>query len=95
MSNHERGRNGFCNTISIRKVVDKKSAILIQNAFPTLEKYIDHVHTVDGVPLKVKDELKEEILINFKKLMELKNSGSNFFFANIDKIKEQMLKELE
>lgn len=34
---------GFCNTILIEKIFDKPSAILIQNAFPILEKYIDHV----------------------------------------------------
>ena len=31
---------GQCNTILIRKIAGKKQAILIQNAFPTLEKYI-------------------------------------------------------
>ena len=37
-------RYGFCNTIIIRKIADDDAAILIQNAFPTLEKYIDHIH---------------------------------------------------
>jgi len=41
---------GFCNTIIIRKIAGEDAAILLQNAFPTLEKYIDHVHIVDGVP---------------------------------------------
>lgn len=45
----------------------KKHAILLQNAFPILEKYIDHVHTINGVPIKVVDSIKDEILINFKK----------------------------
>ena len=46
---------------SIRKIADEDAAILLQNAFPTLEKYIDHVHTVDGVPLKVPTDLQNEI----------------------------------
>lgn len=50
-------RYGFCNTIIIRKIADEDAAILLQNAFPTLEKYIDHVHTVDGVPLCVSTDL--------------------------------------
>ena len=33
---------GECNTILIRKVFRKDAAILIQNAFPVLQKYIDH-----------------------------------------------------
>ena len=85
---------GFCNTILIDKVFDKESVILLQNAFPTLEKYIDHVHTVDGKPAKVPETLEKIIVKNFKNLLKLKDKGINLFFADIDKIKEQMLKEL-
>ena len=31
---------GFCNTILIDKFLEREHAILLQNAFPTLEKYI-------------------------------------------------------
>ena len=31
---------GFCNTIIIRKIADADAAILLQNAFPILEKNI-------------------------------------------------------
>ena len=48
---------GFCNTIMMEEVLGQKSAILLQNAFPTLEKYIDHVHTINGVPTKVPKKL--------------------------------------
>ena len=88
------GRYGFCNTILIDKVFDKERVILLQNAFPTLEKYIDHVHTVDGKPAKVPETLEKIIVKNFKNLLKLKDKGINLFFADIDKIKEQMLKEL-
>lgn len=86
---------GFCNTIFIRKILKKESVILFQNAFPTLEKYIDHVHLYNGVPAKVGTSLKNEILHNFKKLLKLKKRGINPFFTDIDKIKEQMLNELK
>ena len=59
-------RYGFCNTIIIRKMADMDVAILLQNAFPTLEKYIDHIHTVDGVPLNVPTDLQNEIKGLFK-----------------------------
>jgi len=78
----------------ISEIANKPSVILIQNAFPVLEKYIDHPHIVDGKPLKVIDTLKDEILKNFKYLMELKKSGRNLFFPDIDRIKEIMLEEL-
>ena len=86
---------GFCNTILIREVGGKNSVILLQNAFPTLEKYIDHAHTVDGVPLRVSTELRDEILKNFKNIMDLRAKGINLFFTDIDKIKQIMLKELK
>ena len=78
----------------IAEIANKKSVILLQNAFPTLEKYIDHPHIVNGKPLKVIDTLKDEILDNFKYLLELKKSGRNLFFTDIDTIKEKMLEEL-
>ena len=70
-----------------------KHAILLQNAFPTLEKYIDHVHMIDGVPVKVIDTLKDEILINFKQMLKFKEKGINLFFTNIDKIQKQISEE--
>lgn len=88
-------RYGFCNTIIIRKIADEDAAILLQNAFPTLEKYIDHPHTINGAPVRVADNLKNEILENFNSLLALKKQGINLFFADIDKIKEKMLDEIE
>ena len=86
---------GSCRSIMIREIANKDSVILLQNAFPTLEKYIDHPHIIDGKPLKVIDTLKDEILDNFKYLLALKSQGTNLFFTDIDKIKGQMLEELK
>lgn len=85
---------GFCNTIMIREIVGIKHAILLQNAFPTLEKYIDHPHMIDENPIKVIDSLKDEILTNFKQMMKLKEKGINLFFTDIDSIKEKMNNEI-
>ena len=60
---------GFCNTIIIRKIADDDAPILLQNAFPTLEKYIDHIHTIDGVPLRVPTDLQTEIKSMFKNML--------------------------
>lgn len=85
---------GFCNTILIREILGKEHAILLQNAFPTLEKYIDHVHLLEnGKPAKVIDTLKDEILSYFKEMMILKERGINLFFTDIDKIKEIIMEE--
>lgn len=86
---------GSCRSIMIREIANKKSVILLQNAFPTLEKYIDHPHITYGKPLKVIDSLKDEILDNFNYLLALKKQGNNLFFPNIDEIKKIMLEEIE
>lgn len=86
---------GLCNTIIIRKIADEYAAILLQNAFPTLEKYIDHVHTVDGIPLKVPTGLQHEIKSLFKNMLGLKKRGTNLFFTDIDNLKQKMLDELK
>lgn len=48
---------GKCYTIIIDKIFGDKAAVLIQNAFPTLEKYIDHVHTINNKPAKLGSNL--------------------------------------
>ena len=93
--NNKKEKYGFCNTIIIRKIADEDAAILLQNAFPTLEKYIDHVHTIDGVPFRVPTDLQHEIKSMFKNMLGLKKRGTNLFFTDIDKLKEKMMMELE
>ena len=88
-------RYGFCNTIIIRRIADEDAAILLQNAFPTLEKYIDHVQTIDDVPLKVPTDLQNEIKNLFKNMIGLKKRGTNLFFTDIDYIENLMLEELK
>ena len=87
---------GVCNSILIKNVLGKESAILIQNAFPTLEKYIDHVPLLEnGTPAKVIDSTCDEIFSNFLQMLKLKKKGLNFFFTDIDRIKKQMIDELK
>lgn len=86
---------GSCKGIMIKKIAGRESVILIQNAFPTLEKYIQSRHTVDGREAEVSPTIMKEIIDNFRYLLSLKESGNNLFFTDIDKIKEIMLEELE
>lgn len=91
--NNKIKKYGLCKTIIIRNIAGKKQAILIQNAFPTLEKYIDHIHTHNGVHIKAVEKVKDDILENFEYVMKLKQKGQNLFFVNIDNLKEELLKE--
>ena len=89
-------KHGQCKSILIKKIAGKEEAILIQNAFPTLEKYIDHAHILsNGKPAKVISSTCDEILENFRQMLKLKSKGINLFFTDIDKIKKQMEDELK
>ena len=85
---------GECKSIMIDVIANKKSVILLQNAFPTLEKYIDHVHMINGKPIKVINTLKNSILENFRSLLAMKKQGKNLFFTDIDTLKQKMLDEM-
>ena len=86
---------GQCKSIMICEIVGKQTVVLLQNAFPTLEKYIDHAHIVNGKPVKVVDSLKNEIFNNFNYMLTVKRKGLDLFFTDIDKIKKIMLKEIK
>lgn len=83
----------LCRTILIKKIAEKEQAILIQNAFPTLEKYIQSRHTIDGKFVRISTAVEREIIDDFKYMLFLKEEGLNLFFTDIDKIKAQMLEE--
>lgn len=85
---------GSCRTILIKKIAEREQAILIQNAFPTLEKYIQSRHTIDGKLVRISTVVEREIIDDFKYMLSLKENGLNLFFTDIDKIKAQMLEEI-
>ena len=68
---------------------------MIQNAFPTLAKYIQSRHTIDGKFIKIASAVEKEIIDDFEYMLSLKSSGLNLFFTDIDKIKQIMLNELK
>ena len=78
-----------------KKIAGREQAILIQNAFPTLEKYIQSRHTIDGKFIKVSSAVEKEIIDDFEYMLSLKSSGLNLFFTDIDYIKNLMIEELK
>lgn len=92
---NKKKKYGSCKTILIKKIADREQVILIQNAFPTLEKYIQSKHTIDGKFIKVSTAVQKEIINDFKYMLSLKENGLNLFFTNIDEIKKKMLEEIK
>lgn len=86
---------GNCDTILIKKFLGKNTVFLLQNMFPTIEKYVDHVHIVNGEEARVINTITKEIEVKFNKLMNLINKGKKVVFTNIKKDFEIMLIELK
>ena len=71
---------GSCRSILIKKIADKESVILIQNAFPTIEKYVKNKHTIDGKHIRIATAVQREIIDDFQYMLSLKTEGLNLFF---------------
>ena len=85
---------GYCKTILIKEIAGREEVILIQNAFPTIEKYVKSQHMIEGKYIKISSALKKEIVNDLEYMFTLKKKGLNLFFTDIDKIKKIMLEEL-
>lgn len=70
---------GSCRTILIKKIAEREQAILIQNAFPTLEKYIQSRNTIDGKLVRISTAVEREIIDDFKYMLSLKENGLDLF----------------
>ena len=84
-----------CDTIIIGNYRGKEQAFLIQNMFPIIDKYIDHIDTVQGKALKVPSETRRIILDKVNKIFKLKENGINLIFPDVDRIEKIMMDELK
>ena len=85
---------GNCDTILIKKFLGKNTVFLLQNMFPTIEKYVDHVHIVNGKEARVIETITKQIEEKFNKLINLSKKGRKVVFTNIEKDISIMLREL-
>ena len=65
----------------------KENAFLILNTFPVIEKYFDHIHTVQDQPMTIHKKLNKLPVENL-------NRGVRLTFTDIRAIKTIMEKEL-
>lgn len=79
----------------IKRIAGRNQVILIQNAFPTLEKYVKNLHTVEGKPIQIANSIKKKIINNFESTISLKEKGINLFFNDIDKIMDVINNEIK
>lgn len=87
-------RYGKCNTIIIGKFAGKDNVFLIQNAFPVISKYFDHVHTIENKPITVHNQLNRELAINLREVLAMYRHGIKLIFPDIEHIQREMEAEL-
>lgn len=75
------------------KILGKEKVFLIQNIFPTKEKYIESKYVVKEQDVKIAETLKKEIIETALKVIELANDGINIPFYNIIDMKRKLLEE--
>lgn len=72
----------------------KENAFLIQNTFPVIEKYFDHIHTVQDQPVTIHKKLNKLLVENLNEVLTMYNRGVRLTFTDIRAIKTIMEKEL-
>lgn len=74
-------------------VLGKKAVFLIQNIFPTMEKYIEEKYTNSNKDVEIPTVVKDEIITTSLRVVRLAESGINIPFYNIIEMKNLLLKE--
>ena len=86
---------GKCDTIIIGNYRGRKHAFLIQNMFPIIPKYIDHIDTINNKIQKVATQTRREIEIKVRKVFKLRKQGIDLIFPDVDKICNLLNAEIE
>lgn len=86
---------GKCENIIIAKFINKETAFLLQNAFPIIEKYIDHSHIINNVEVSLARKDAELIENTFKTVLEKARHGVKIMFTDIKNDYSLMEKELK
>ena len=73
-------------------VLGKKAVFLIQNIFPTTEKYIEEKYTNSNIDVEIPTVVKEEIIKIALRVIRLAEEGVHIPFYNIIEMKNILLK---
>lgn len=63
--------------------------------FPVTEKYVDHIHTVDGKPVTIHKELAALLKRCTKEVLILEKKGRHIVFSDIRSARQIMIEELK
>ena len=84
-----------CTKIVLGKCDGWDAAFLIQNAFPAIADYFDHIHTSKGSPLSLHNTTAKLIANNLEYNLRLHVRGISLFYTDIDRIYKMMEEKLK
>jgi hypothetical protein len=87
-------RYGKCLKIVIGEYTGVNAVFLLQNMFPILPKYINHIHLIKQNPVPVNTRLQTIINRNFRELLSLHRRGVKIIFPDITRLERLMLDEM-
>lgn len=77
------------------EVVGKKAVFLIQNIFPTTEKYILEKYMTENKDVKISLKMKNKVIARAKQIVHMADRGINIPFYDINKMKEIIIEDIE
>ncbi len=95
IAEEKKKRYGKCNTIVFGLFAGKENAFLIQNTFPIIAKYFDHIYTIQEQPVVIHRKLNKLLVENLNEVLAMYNRGIKLTFTNIKEIRAIMEMELE
>lgn len=72
-------------------VLGKKAVFLIQNIFPTTEKYIEKKYINSNIDVEIPEIVKEEVITKSLRVVNLAEDGINIPFYNIIEMRDILL----
>ena len=73
------------------KRLGKKAVFLIQNIFPTTEKYIEKKYINSNIDVEIPEIVKEEVITKSLRVVNLAEDGINIPFYNIIEMRDILL----
>ena len=77
------------------EVLGKKSVFLIQNMFPTTEKYILSKYITENVDVEITEKVKKKIIAYSRQVIKMEQKGIQIAFNNLSEMKELLLNSLK
>jgi len=77
------------------EVVGKKAVFLIQNIFPTSERYILEKYITENKDVEIPLKMRNKVIARAKQIINMAERGINIPFYDINKMKQILLKHIK